>query len=57
MFRTRMLGLLVAVSTAASLTVRDVHGFLEVVVIVCAALAAGLVAWAKPVQKKAFLDL
>ena len=44
-------GLLVAVSTAASLVVPDVHGTMIVPVIACAGIAAGLVTCANSVKK------
>jgi hypothetical protein len=44
-------GLLVAVGTAASLVVGDVHGVMIVVAVACAALAAGLVAFANSLKK------
>jgi hypothetical protein len=56
LLRTPVLGLLVAVGTAASLVAGDVHGVMIVVVVMCAALAAGLVASANSVQKKALLS-
>lgn len=46
-----MVGLLVAVGTAASLIISAVHGFWIVVAVICAALAAGLVAYANSLKK------
>ena len=52
-----MLGLLVAVNTAASLVVRDVHGLTVVLVVMCAALAAGLAAIRQLGSKKSLSGL
>jgi hypothetical protein len=46
-----VVGLLVAVGTAASLAVGDVHGVMIVIVVGCAAAAAGAVAFANSVKK------
>ena len=51
MLRALVGGLLVAVGTAASLLVPDVHGFMIVTVVACAALAAGLVTYANSLKK------
>jgi hypothetical protein len=47
--------LLVAVGTAASLVVGNVHGVMIGVAVACAALTAGLVAYANLVKKNAFM--
>jgi len=54
LFRALVGGLLVAVGTAASLTVGDVHGAVIAVVVACAAMAAGLVAFANSDKKNAY---
>lgn len=51
LFRAAVVGLLVAVGTAASLIISAVHGFWIVVAVICAALAAGLVACANSLKK------
>jgi len=43
-------GLLAAVVTAASLAASDVHGIMILLVVACAALAAGLGAWANSLK-------
>jgi len=48
-----MVGLLAAVCTAASLVVAILHGFLILMAVVAAALAAGLLAFANSVKKNA----
>ena len=53
MFRALAGGLLVAVGTAASLVVGDVHGAMIVIVVGCAAVAAGTVTFANSVKKNA----
>lgn len=54
MFRAVAVGLLVIVSTAASLASVDVHGATLAMVIACAALAAGAGVAANSVKKNAF---
>ncbi len=51
MFRAPVVGLLVAVGTAASLMVSDLHGLMILMMVACAALAAGAVAYAGAVKK------
>jgi hypothetical protein len=50
-----VVGLLVAVGTAASLIISAVHGFWIVIAVICAALAAGLVACADSLKKNVFM--
>ncbi len=49
-----VVGLLAAVVTAASLAISDVHGIMILLVVACAALAAGLGAWVNSVKKNVF---
>jgi len=51
LFRAPVVGLLVAVGTAASLMVSDLHGLMILMMVACAALAAGAVAYAEAVKK------
>lgn len=51
LFRAPVVGLLVAVGTAASLMVSDLHGLMILMMVACAALAAGAVAYAGAVKK------
>ena len=51
MFRALVGGLLVAVGTAASLVIPDVRGTMVTLMIICAALATGLVAYANSDKK------
>ena len=53
MFRTLVGGLLVAVGTAASLLANVVHGAMIAIVVACAAVAAGAVAFANSLKKNA----
>jgi hypothetical protein len=46
LLRAPVVGLLVAVGTAASLVISDLHGRMILVAIACAALATGAVAYA-----------
>jgi hypothetical protein len=55
LFRAPVVGLLVAVGTAASLMVSDLHGLMILMMVACAALAAGAVAYAGAVKKSAML--
>jgi hypothetical protein len=54
LLRALVVGLLAAVGTAASLAAGVVRGAMIVIVVGCAAAAAGVVAFANSVKKNAF---
>jgi hypothetical protein len=54
MFRALAGGLLVAVGTAASLLVSVVHGIMIAMIVGCAAVATGMVAFANSLKKNVF---